>query len=106
MSRTVCSREVLIDGASGGCAVTLVSTGETPAKLDTKTLDLIRPEQVEIWTATIQKSKLSAEEYPRGNRDQKITNVILLDFFREEQTLSAVATISGQAWRLLTTLIN
>jgi hypothetical protein len=106
MNRTVCSREVVIDGASGGCAVTLTWTGETPAVLEPKTLALLGPERIETWTATSQNCMLSAEETLRGVGDQKISNAILLDFLREEQALHAVANIGGQAWRLLATLMN
>ena len=106
MNRTVCSREVVIDGASGGFAVTLAWTGETPAVLDLKTLALLGPKRIETWTATSQNCELSAEEALRGVGDQKISDAILLDFLHEEQALNAVTNIGGQAWRLLATLVN
>lgn len=106
MNRTVCSREVVIDGASGGCAVTLAWHGETPEVLNPKTLAMLGPERVETWTATSQNNELSAEEKLRGIDDQKISNAILLEFLREEQALNAAASIGGQAWRLLATLTN
>ena len=106
MNRTVCSRDVIIEGASGGCAVTLTWTGKLPTALDPKTLALLGPERIEIWTATLENSELSAEEKLRETNDQKISNAILLDFLREKEALSAAASIGGQAWRLLATLMN
>ena len=106
MNRTVCSREVVIDGASGGCAGTLAWQGETPEVLNPKTLAMLGPERVETWTATSQNNELSAEEKLRGIDDQKISNAILLQFLREEEALNAAASIGGQAWRLLATLTN
>ena len=106
MNRTVCSREVLVEGASGGCAVTLTWTGETHAALDPKSLDILKPQRIETWTASSQNSELSAEESLRGVGDQKISSAILLEFLREEEALNTVAKIGGQAWRLLATLRN
>jgi hypothetical protein len=102
----VCSRKVVIDGASGGCAVTLAWTGETPAVLDPKTLTSLGPVRIETWTATSQNNELSAEENLRGIDDQKISDAILMEFLREEQALNAATIIGGQAWRLLATLHN
>jgi hypothetical protein len=106
MNRTVCSRKVVIDGASGGCAVTLAWTGETPAVLDPKTLTSLGPVRIETWTATSQSNEPSAEENLRGIDDQKISDAILMEFLREEQALNAATIIGGQAWRLLATLHN
>jgi hypothetical protein len=104
MNRTVCSREVLIDGASGGCVVTLAWADEEPAFLSPETITKLAPQRVEIWRASLQSSGLSAEERIRGVDDQKISNAILLEFLREEEALNAVATIGGQGWRLLASL--
>jgi len=106
MNRTVCSRQVLVEGASGACAVTLTWTGEIPAVLNPKTLAIHKPQRIETWAATSQNSELSAEEEIRGVDDQKISNAILLEFMREEEALNTVAKIGGQAWRLLATLRN
>ena len=104
MNRTVCSREVLVDGASGGCAVTLAWTGKTPAVLSSEAIAKLEPQRVEVWRAASQNNGLSAEESIRGVGDEKISNAILLEFMREEEALHASTTIGGQGWRLLATL--
>jgi len=104
MNRTVCSREVLIDGASGGCVVTLAWADEDPAVLSPEIIAKLAPQRVEIWRATSQNSRLSAEEVIRGVDDQNISNAILLEFLREEEARHVAATIGGQGWRLLATL--
>ena len=109
MSRTVCTRQPIVDDAFGTYAVTVSSNNPAQAKVYAQiALEKAQPgvlARAEVWTSIEDGERWSSAEEDLRGKDRKIGACLLLEFMREGPAREAQEELTGASlYRLLADL--